>query len=336
MPFYVSRYVGSGTHADPYRPALWDLTPSHGTLDMRADATQGNGVAFCWSADNVAGPQVVKLADDKAEQLSTLVNRRLYQELLVAERPPGVDLQDTIRDLLMNPPPGGKPLQRARGVAEIWLAGQLFWSDAPPLPAFHGTITDSFTRSNETPIASPWFVDTGSTGGVNLASNAVTHVTTAGDCLLYHNNNGNGWTADQGAKWNYVSAFTNGDWGPAVRIRGNGNNLDAYVYGQNTFDGGLCFKLLNGVFSTIESTWGTTTTGHTVKITVSGSTIRGYIDDVEVANSPATDSISPITGAGNGAGAFFFDTGGSIDDAELTGENVVGGTRRLMMMGMGQ
>lgn len=315
MPYYVSRYVGSGTHASPFRPALWGAAQPKGTIDLRPDPTQVNGVAFCFSPDDVTGPSFVKIAEDKAEQLSTLVNRRLYQELLVPERAVDVDLITTIRELLFNPPVGAwKALLPARGVREIWMAGQLFWADGVPTKPVPGTISDSFTRANETPAAAPWIKLTGGTGTINLVSNALAKVT-QGDFFAYHDNNGLGWNADQSAQWDVTTLIPNDDWGPAVRI--GSNNFSGYIYEQV----GELSKVVNGAYSAIEASASRIDTTGTAKIDVSGSTLRYYIGGVEDANSPGTDT--SLTTAGLGAGVFWFEATtatGNLDNAVLTGE----------------
>lgn len=316
MPYYVSRYVGSGTLRDPWKPAIWGSAFAR-CIDLRPDATQGNGVAFCDCDLDISGPGFQKIADAKIEKLSALVNRRLYQELLVSERPIGTVLQDTIRDLLVNPPRGAwKPLTRARGVLEIWMGGRLFWADGTPLPPLGGTINDSFTRADEAPVAAPWIELAGSTGQVDLVSNALTRPD-AGDLFLYHNNNGGGWNADQSAKWTMATSIPNNDWGAAVRIGSSG--FSGYFY--TPFSAGSVLKFVAGSITGVEtsSSGGGMSAGQTRKIDVQGSTIRYYNNaDAEDANSPVTDT--SLSTAGNGAGCFIFESGGSLDDAVLTGE----------------
>lgn len=316
MSFYLSRYIGTGTRADPFRPAVWETGLARGSLDLRPDSTTVDGRALVRMAADASGALWDKVAETQDEVLSSLLRRRIYQFLNVPERALATRFDAIMADLLMDPPPGAwKRLRPCRGVHEIWLQGVLFWADGTPGLPRGGTITDSFTRANETPIASPWIELSGSTGDVNLASNAITKSGT-GDFFLYHNNSSGGWNADQSAKLLYVTATGSHDWGPSVRIGSNG--FSGYWFGQNGNPRRL-HKFVAGTWTGLED--GATAcpgTGHTFKIDIAGSTIRYYTDDTEDANSPGTDT--SLDTAGLGAGVFWYDTGGSLDDAVLTGE----------------
>lgn len=321
MPYYVSRYVGTGTSRDPYRPAIWSSALAS-AIDLRPDGRKIAGVAFCHSDLNVSGAGFTKISDDKSERLSAQMNRLLYQELLAPEGAVGDSVQSTIRDLMVAPPQGmWKPLRRARGVLEIWLGGTLFWADGTPLPPLHGTINDDFNRANETPIASPWVEFAGSTGQVDLSSNAITKTGGNGDLLLYHNNSGNGWNDDQSSQFTYASAITDNDWGPAVRVGGDGGAFSGYLFMQASGSNGPSRILDPEGFASMETGYTVATVGQTAKIDVTGSTIRCYVNGVEDALSPATDT--NIALAGSGAGAFYYNGSGSLDNAVLTGEVVV-------------
>lgn len=54
MAFYVSRYTGTGTAEDPFRPVAADAAQAAGqqwaAIDLRADATQPDGWCFAWTS----------------------------------------------------------------------------------------------------------------------------------------------------------------------------------------------------------------------------------------------------------------------------------------------
>lgn len=54
MPFYASRFTGSGTEDDPFRPVAADAASDAGaawqSIDLRADSTRVTGWAFVWTA----------------------------------------------------------------------------------------------------------------------------------------------------------------------------------------------------------------------------------------------------------------------------------------------
>jgi len=332
MGLYLSPYIGIGTKADPFMPR--GLRDSAGTsaVDIRLDPTRadGDGIGFAllWQPAGTPDPTgAIKLADDYGEPLPALIRNRLNTRT-------GLDfsadttIQDAIETIMLRADTGRwKRLRPCRGMYEVWLgssAGKRKWVDLPGIAG--GSITDSFTRANESPVAAPWTALSGSTGAVNLSSNAITHAAD-GDAFLYYANAG-GWNADQSSQFTLVSAIgPNNDWGPAVRIGSSG--FSGYWFGQ--FGGGReIAKQVSGTYSSVEFIGNSASNGVAYKIDIAGTTIRYYNGGVEDALSPATDS--SLTTAGNGPGVFFFESGGSADDAVLTGEIVGGGGAKKRML----
>jgi hypothetical protein len=279
------------------------------------------GFALLWLPAGIPDPSgSVKLADDYGETLTNQQRNRLNQRT-------GLDfsadttIQEALETILFRSDTlGWKALRPTNGRYEAWLgssSGKRKWIDTATPPA-GGSISDNFTRANETPIASPWVELSGSTGNVNLASNAITH-TADGDFFLYYSH-GSGWNADQSSQWQYVSEISaDQDWGPAVRVGSNG--FSGYFYDQYDL-GRLILKFVAGSASTVETASGAGGTGVPYKIDATGSTIRYYDNGTENANSPVTDT--SLTTAGNGAGVFFYGNGGSIDAFLGTGEVTAG------------
>lgn len=341
MSLYLSPYIGAGVKGNPFRPTGID-NPGSSAIDIRLDPTvaDGGGIGFAvlWLPSGIPDPAgSIKIADDYGDLLTSQQRTRLNRRTGLNF---GADttIQDAIETIVLRPPTGRwYGLQPSRGRMELWLGsstGKRRWVDFPVIAG--GSITDGFNRANETPIASPWVEQAGSTGDINLSSSAITK-SSAGDLLFYHNNSGGGWNADQSSQFTYATSISSDDWGPAIRISSLGT-FDCYFYNQYT-GGGVAreiAKFVNGTLTTIEAASGTgPTVGHTYKIDVAGSTIRYYDNGSENGNSPGTDT--SLSTAGNGPGAFYYASGGSLDDFVATGEISAGGgaPHLLPLLGVG-
>lgn len=324
MPLYLSPYVGSGVHGDPFRPAGLDQ-PGASAVDIRLDPTvaDGSGIGFAllWlpvgSIDPIGS---TKLADDYGDRLTNRQRNRLNTRLgldFVAD----ATIQDAMETIMLRPDfAKWKRLRPSRGIYELWLGSGTGKRDWIRLPAIAGgALSDSFTRANETPIASPWVELASSTGDINLSSNAITK-SSNGDYFAYYSN-GAGWNADQSSQFT-ITTLGSGDFGPAVRVGSNG--FSGYFYSNYTVSGfrGPA-KFVAGTFTSIETGYTQATGGQTIKIDAAGSTIRCYANGSEDALSPATDT--SLSTAGNGAGVFWYESGDALDDWTGTGEITASG-----------
>lgn len=318
MALFLSPYIGSGIRDDPFRPRGLEQ-PGSSAIDLRVDCTRADGgglrFALLWLPVGIPDPLgSIKLADDHGERATTIMKNLVTTRF-------GVDLsrdatiQDIVETILLRPDNGHwHRLRPANGRLEAWLGsgtGKRRWIDNPVVAG--GSISDNFNRADETPVASPWTQLSGSGSTINLVSNAITHAS-VGDTFYYYSN-ASGWNADQTSEWLYASAVTDKDWGPAVRIGANGFSgyWSALYYSNPTIS-----KYVAGAYSVIEESGLVGSVGHTYKLSAVGSTIRYYDNAVEAANSPVTDT--SLATAGDGAGAFMYQTGGSIDDFVGTGE----------------
>jgi len=256
-------------------------------------------------------PALIKIGLDKLETVTTQIKNAILTKAPGLNFTDDVTLQDIFESMLVSPPAGWwNAIRPANGRMEAWLGGQRI-VDFPVVAG--GSISDDFNRANETPIATPFTVQPSSTGTINLATNAITK-NGAGDCFYYYNNAA-GWNADQSSQFLYATTITTSDWGPAVRIGSNG--FSGYCY--NSFTGGaVLVKFVTGNFTAIESAAAGAVAGQTVKTDVAGSTLTYSRNGTPDANSPGTDT--SLTTAGNGAGVFIYETGGSLDDFLATGE----------------
>lgn len=327
MALFLSPYSGTGTKADPFKPAGYGV-PGMSAIDIRLDPTRadGNGVGFAlvWMPIGETDPvRAIKIADDYGDLLTNQQRTRLNQRT-------GLDfgadttIQDVIETIMLRADTlGWKRLRPAKGVYEVWLgsgSGKRDWIGLPAIAG--GSLSDSFNRADETPIASPWTKLTGSTGNVNLSSNAVVK-SGVGDYYAYYSN-ASGWNADQTSEIRSGSAATTFcDAGVAVRVGSSG--LSGYFI--TIYSGGLSVvKHVTGTYSWIESFASNNVANSTLyKISAVGSTIRYYAAGVEDANSPATDT--SLSTAGNGAGFFMYDgpvVSQGMDDWTGTGEITAG------------
>lgn len=324
MPLYLSPYIGAGVHGNPFRPQGLN-EPGASAIDIRLDPTRADGggipYALLWLPSGIPDPKgAEKLADDYGESVSALI-KTLSNTKLGLDFSRDSTIQDIVETILLRPDTEGwKSLRPTKGVYECWLgsgSGKRDWIGLPAIAG--GAITDSFTRSNETPLASPWTRLTGGSGNINLSSNAITS-SAEGEKFYYYSNAG-GWNADQTSQFLLSTEATNNDWGPAVRIGASG--FSGYLYGQFTSSREIA-KFVSGSYSSVEVASGDSSTGNDYQITIVGSTIRYYDAGVQNANSPATDT--SLSTAGNGAGIFAYDSGGSYDNFSATGEIASGGT----------
>lgn len=320
MSLFFSPYIGAGTRANPFRPTGLDI-PGASAVDIRLDSTVANGggigYALLWLPSGVTDPiGSIKIADDYGDLLTSRQRTRLNQRT-------GLDfgadatIQDAVETIVLRADTlKWKRLRPANGMYELWLgssAGKRKWVDLPVIAG--GSISDAFTRANETPIASPWTLLTNSIGSMKLVSNTMGG-NVIGDKFYYYSN-GSGWNADQTAEFLYASTVTDHEWGPAVRIGSSGPGISGYFYRQSVV-GRSASKFVDGTFTEIEAASGSTGTGNTYKISVVGSTIRYYDNGSENANSPATDT--SLSTAGSGAGVTCYPGDGTIDDFLATGE----------------
>ena len=317
MPYFLSPYIGAGIRSNPFRPTGSDQA-GWSAIDLRADkgvTLDGGGFkyALLWLPPGTTeAPALIKIGLVMLETVTTQIKNAILTKAPGLNFTADVTLQDIFESMLVSPPAGWwNAIRPANGRMGAWLGGQRL-VDFPVVAG--GSISDAFTRANETPIAAPWTVLAGSTGTINLATNAITK-NGAGDCFYYYSAAA-GWNADQSSQFLYATTITENDWGPAVRIGSNG--FSGYWYGQYSIGSRAIKKFVAGAFTNVEAASGATATGVPYKIDVSGSTISYYDNGGANANSPATDS--SLTTAGNGAGLFLYNTGGSLDDFLATGE----------------
>lgn len=326
MPYYLAPYVGAGTKADPYRPR-GSNQPGWKAIDLRPDASavHGGGLNACLLYLPAHDPdvQLELLADELTETLSGGRLARVRTRLGLPDLEQA-EFSLVIARILLRPPVNGwKRLLATRGRYLVFLNGLV--ADLPVVQA----ATDNFNRADETPLGAPWAELAGSTGDVNLVSNAVQKSGSDGDLFVYYS--GASTSADQFSQATQVTGPTADDWGPAVRIGADG--FSGYV--NVAFeDGEQIFKIVAGSFTQLLLHNDPVANGDTVRIEAEGSSVRGFINGAPNTGSPVTDT--SLTTAGNGPGLLFFTSGGAIDDwagGDLAALGVSSGRRYKRLVG---
>ena len=306
MFYYVSTIIGAGTHANPCRPQGSDgAPPPWAMIDLRPTGAELGG--FCLLAlsvrNDLAGMEF--LGEDFGGTPTTAARNRIQNKLGITFNSTGT-YAELIRQLL-HPVEGiadnvrWKPIVMT--LAKRWqayIAGQQIFDEA----ALGGGVTDSFTRTNESPIASPWIHVPSGADGVRLLSNAV-NKDAQSDEFIYYNSAAS--SADQYSQWRYSAAIFENDWGPAVRVSGTSTKNGYWLSNALT----KINKFVADTFSTVETLTFTSATGSTYRLEISGTTLTSKKDGAEVTGSPSTDT-SLSTGQ---PGVFIYpgDTG-TVDD----------------------
>lgn len=306
MPgLYLTPWRGSGTRADPFRADGADI-PGSGSIDLRPDPTSVDGFALVYRPNDLASLAQNKIGDDIKATFGTAVRNRVANRL-------GVDLAGVSRfdvlaaKLLRQPPVNGwnalLPNRREMRY-EIWLAGLLVWEE----PWITGGATDDFNRANETPLAAPWSIQAGSGSTLNLSGNGVVLAAEVGSGTSYFYT-GAAVTADQFSACKPIAnGFAQG--GPFVRCAVTGysgygldpafNQLLKYISGSPTLLG-------SSLTPDIQA-------NDLLRVEAEGTTIRAFLNGVQMTGSPSTDS--SLTTAGSGVGIYLGEASQKLDDWE--------------------
>lgn len=149
--------------------------------------------------------------------------------------------------------------------------------------------SDSFTRADENPLASPWVGFGGSWNPLKLVSNAVAAANTGGsDCgMRYTGSNGNFSRC-------VVSAVGGRDGGPAINLDGSGNG---YVVTNYDAANWYLFRIDNTSFTQIGTIGGTMALNDVLELErVSGNVIfrQNSVDKITAASSTYTGGLSGL------------------------------------------
>jgi len=168
------------------------------------------------------------------------------------------------------------------------------------------TASDSFTRANETPVASPWVTVT-PLGGMNLTSNALVGVASNSRASLYSGTWGNDQRVDA-----VVGALSTSNNYPEVWVRGSTGGNGYKVYTDGSTGGTAIARMDAGAETIIQAVSVGFVNGDTLGIGIVGTTITLYKNGV--AQTPTATDATYASGL-PGAGAYGV---GTIDDWTAT------------------
>jgi len=173
--------------------------------------------------------------------------------------------------------------------------------------------SDSFTRANETPLASPWVNLVIDTVSLRLASNHVDSPNYNRDALAYYSAT---WPNDQYAQAKItVSGSAGGGQGAgvAVRIDGTGANYYRAVIDHAASNNVEVARVVSSSYTALGQRTTAFTDGDTLRLEVSGTTLTVKLNGSQLG---ATFSDSNISSGS--AGIFFssVETSATWDDFE--------------------
>lgn len=165
------------------------------------------------------------------------------------------------------------------------------------------TVSDSFTRANETPLAAPWATGTGDSA-MNLSSNAVVVTADGSDCSEIYNGAGApAWGNDQSSSAKLSSGATATGTGAGLWVRhaaaaqtgyrlivcaGPPSNGELALLNAGSFTSLLVFSQAwsNG------DTWELRAVGTTITVWLNGTQIQTVTDATIASGSPGIASSS--------------------------------------------
>lgn len=311
MNVYLLPFVGTGTHADPFRPQgveqLGGLSWS--MLDLRADPTLQNGGSGLngWAIVGTEGVIDVSGAGNGRElggldsTLGAVLRTAIRAALGITSTDDGN--ANTPRALIraLFTGAGRADGTRWRNVAaerrgslwvfDVWLNGELVSRDTTRVVAGGADYTNDFNRADGTSVGNPTTL-TEYAGSWSTVSNRA-QCDSATDSLLRDDTNFTS-TNDQYAEvlMYRQSGSSKIQGGPAVRCASGAWTL--YEAEASDVDGNIqIWKAVAGSWSQVGSN-GTITfsSGQKVRLTVSGSTLRASYNDVELVVTTDTSIAS--------------------------------------------
>lgn len=300
MAIYIAEFVGSGKADDPFHAygVDWQNGGGHGgIIDLRPDGgatLDGGGLNACllYSPDPVVGIKVYKVADDENEIISSLMIKNIESKLkLTADFITKLNLNEIIFDLLRNPPDHAwNPIKPSKIKAqyEVWLGGKLLKIEPTIVAKNSVTINEDFNGDDKSGIG-------------------YDHIWTEYDGVDWHNvsneakhgaastNQRSGVRCDsvldtddhycqaQFTAWYRGATNQYQDAGPLCR-KDNTATVTYYYFRAHRGNGYAGFslqKIIAGSGTEIDDNAEDPAPSQLIKISADGSTIKGYVDDVE-------------------------------------------------------
>lgn len=176
--------------------------------------------------------------------------------------------------------------------------------------------SDNFTYSNGqlSTVSSGAWADSSSTQKVQVASNAATYDSVAGNCLAY-------WATDAFANDHYSQATLTGTGYPGLAVRVMASDNGYVAFNTGVPPGNFAIQKDVAGTRTNLATWNFTS-GHVGYFSAVGTTLE--MKDAGVSIGTLTDS----TFASGSAGIFLYNGGSATVDG-WTGDNIGGATSKL-------
>lgn len=308
--YYLSTYRGAGTSEDPYRPIGAD--GDFASIDLRPPGQASGRCLLVLPARNDLDGMSY-LGDTVADVLPSSVRTRIGNALgLTVE---GTRLAAIIAELLVSHAREDgtrwRPLRVGRdGHLRVFL-GKLIYDLAPV--GGGATITDNFNRADENPLvasAEGW-----SWSHVLNDNDLISNVVTGGAVATCVSRAQSDLASDDHyAKLQIVSYDANGRLGVNVRFASAADTSYWFRVRNSSSTGTfLLVKRVTGTDTTLETVIDTAPAGgSTMKLTVDGSSLAGFINDVSKVT--ATDTV--ITGNLRTGISFFSNVAAYGDDFE--------------------
>lgn len=132
MPFYLSEYIGTGTHQDPFRPAGTTLTGQFAAIDLRPDPSRLDGgtlnACLLWLPAATADPKTIFLADTKDSALTNPTRNFIQNKLGVNLAGVPNTFSATVGFIMLNPPPANRwgVLLPTGDKFQVWLGSLVY------------------------------------------------------------------------------------------------------------------------------------------------------------------------------------------------------------------
>ena len=293
MPYYLDTWVGSGTEADPFRPALADVVADWTVIDLRRDPTVAAGrcLVRCDAPPSLPA-DTVRLSDTPDGQVGKVIRTRIEQRLgLASGALADVPLYRIVLDLLTDHATEDgtrwrplKPLASGPNTWEVHLGGLLY-----SVPRIQGgaTYTESWPGANTTTLGGDltW---TEVAGDWERRTNKASNVDVAGSLFARADHDLAGTDQSVQAVLDQPQD-TISRGGVAARFASAATTCYVFWARNNATTTYRLAKWVTGTQTVLTSISTTAPTfPATIKIEVNGSSVKGFVGGTEVIT--ATDT----------------------------------------------
>lgn len=168
------------------------------------------------------------------------------------------------------------------------------------------SVSDSFTRANETPLAGNWTRVTDESGTLNLASNQL-GIGTDSDTTYYYTGT---WSADQSSEVAATAGVSNAGSGPGVAVRCSTSARTYYRFVVDVSGNYEVGKMVAGSFTSLRTGTVTYSAGALIKLSIAGSTLTLFYNGAQVG---ATISDGDIASGNPGVSYSSSNSGTTMD-----------------------